>query len=540
MKEQLAKLLASFRNFWNAQEKKRKITYISIIVAVLLIGAITAIILNHKDYVVLYQGLDATESAEIVSEIQALGYEVSLRADGTIVVPKGTEDTLTMQMAEKGYPKSNLDYKLYTSNVDMFSTESEKNEYARMALESRLSAIIGSLDNVDKATVTLSIPEQQNTVITSLKKYPTASVVVYVKNDGGLSPKQIDGITYIVKRSVSGLEDENISIVDGDGVPQISGDTSVDLVADITRKLAFKTNLENTIKQKIQDLLIPVYSEDGFSVAVNMVLNFDKKVSENTNYSADGNNNTGVLQQAEASDASGNNTAQGGVAGVETNADDTYPTGDTTGNGAWTENSLSNTYLVDTYKEQIEKAGYTIDSLSISVVIYTDYISDAQKQDLVKLVANAGSVNPTVAQDVVTVTNFAKFADTSATPVAAPVYLFGLTLNQLIIAAAALLVLLMVLIVALVIGSKNAKKKRRKFEQQVIKASKLADKEDEMPVDTFTSSLDANNIEIQSLMDDTIDTKEKVVKREIGDFAKHSPDIVAQLLKSWMREEDEK
>lgn len=541
MNEQLRKLLKSFTDFWKAQDKKRKITYLSILAAVVLIGVIAAIILNHKDYVVLYEGLDTAESAEIVSQIQQLGYDVNLRTDGAITVPKGTEDTLTMQMAQAGYPKSNLTYDLYTQNVDMFSTESEKNEYARMALENRLGTIIGSLSDVEKATVTLSIPEQQNTVISTLKKYPTASVVVYLKPNEGLSAGQINGIMHIVKMSVSGLTEENISIVDGEGIPQIAGDASVDVVADITRKLAFKTNLENTIKNKILELLVPVYSEDGVSVAVNMVLNFDKKVSENTNYSADGNNNTGVLQQADAANASGNTTAEGGAVGVETNADDTYPTGDTNGNGAWTENSLSNTYLVDTYKEQIEKAGYTIDSLSIAVVIYTDYISDAQRQDLVNLVANAGSVNPEVADQVVTVTNFAKFEDTAAEPVSAPVYLFGLTFNQLIIAAAILLIVLIVLIVVLVISSKNAKAKRKKFEQEVIKASNIdiTAKENE-PLDTFTLSLGGENIEIPSLTDDTIDTKEKVIRREIGDFANHSPDIVAQLLKSWMKEEDEK
>ena len=269
-----------------------------------------------------------------------------------------------------------------------------------------------------------------------------------------------------------------------------------------------------------------------------MVLNFDAKVSYNTDYSADGTGNTGVLQHGDATNASGNTTADGGVVGVEGNADDTYPTGDTNGNGAWSESSVSNTYLVDTYKEQVEKNGYTIDSLSIAVVVYTDYISEAQRMDLVNLVAKAGSINPTVAEDVVAVTNFPKFDENPDLEPAVPTYILGLTFNQLVIAGAILLILLIVLIAALVITSKNAKSKRIKFERQVLAASAAEDDDDEI-VDTFTINLNGGSIEVPSLSGETADTKETIIRREIKDFAKNSPDIVAQLLKNWMKEEED-
>ncbi len=538
-KEQVTKLLTSFRQFWDAQEKKRKIAYIAIIVAIILIAVIVAAILNRKEYTVLYEGLDTAEASEIVSQIQELGYEVSLKSDGSVVVPKGTEDKLTMEMALQGYPKSNLTYDLYTNNVDMFSTESEKREYARMALENRLSAVISSLEGVEKATVTLSIPEQQNTVITTVKKEPSASVVVYLGKNVVLTNEQIEGIRHIVQMSYVGLKEENISIVDSYGIPHIEKETSVDVVADVTKKLAFKTNLENTIKEKILELLRPIYGDDGVSVAVNMVLDFDSKVSEKTDYIPEGNTNSGVLQHGDATEASGGTTVDGGVVGVETNADDTYPTGNTNGNGAWTENSLSNTYLVDTYKEQVEKAGYDIESLSIAVVVYTDYISEAQRQDLVRLVANAGSVNPDLADSVVTVTNFAKFDANLGNDVSVPVYLFGLTFNQLIVAGAILLILLIVLIVVLIITSSSAKNKRRKFEEQVLAAS-MADAEEGREVtDTFNIGLDGQPVEIPSLTNEATDTKDVVIRREITDFARNSPEIVAQLLKNWMKEEEE-
>ncbi len=539
MKEQLSKITTSFRQFWEAQDRKRRVAYIGIVVAIVLIAVIIAIILNKKDYVILYEGLETSEAAEIVELVKESGVDATLKSDGSILVPAGTENSVAMNMAMQGYPKSNLDYSTYTENVGMFTTEAQEREYKRIALENHMSAIVGSLEGVERATVTYSIPKQERTVITNLRQYPSATVVVYLKKDVKLTNEQIDGIIHLIKHSYVDMQEENITILDGYGIPQVIEEYTVDVVADVTRKLAFKTSLENSIRDKVLGLLTPIYGDDGVSVAVNMVLNFDKRVSENTDYGAEPGTTTGVLQHGDATEASGGVTAAGGVVGVETNADDTYPTGDTDGAGAWTENSISNTYLVDTYKEQIEKADYTIDGLSISAVIYTDYISDAQLLSLQSAVANAGGVNPEVAADVVTVTNFAKFDDGLGEQTV-PTYLFGLTFNQLIVAAAILLILLIVVIVVLIITSRSARTKRQKFEQKIIEATSadLGENGDEI-VDTFTIDLDGRRIEVPSLMDEQEDTKELIIRKEISEFAKNSPEIVAQLLKSWMKEGEE-
>lgn len=538
MKEQVDKLVKSFTRFWEAQEKKRKVLYISLLLGIVLIAVIVTVLLNRKEYVVLYEGLETTEAAEMVTLIEDMGYEAKL-SKGTITVLKGTENYITIQLAQQEYPKSDINYPIYTQNVGMFSTESERKAYEKMALESRLNAIISSMENIESAVVTLSIPEQKNTVISSLRQYPTASVVVHLKGAEKLTNKQINGITLVVKNAYAGLTEENISIIDGYGIPQIeNADSDYDFLVEETKRLVFKTNLENTIKEKILELLIPIYGDDGVSVAVNMVLDLDSKVSETTDYSPEGNTNAGVLQHADADNASGNTTVDGGVVGVEGNADDTYPTGDTNGGGAWSEESISNTYLVDTYKEQVEKAGYDIEGLSISVVVYKDFLPDAEKQDLVRLVGNAGTVAPAVLEDVVTVTNFPKFGTIEDIPTATPVYLFGLTFDQLILLGAVLLILILIILIVMAILSGNAKKKRKAFEKQVIETSGILEAAGEEPVDTFTFS-ENGGVEVPSLTDDQIETKEVVIRREISEFAKHSPEIVAQLLRNWMKDEEE-
>lgn len=539
MNEQVKKVTKVFTQFWESQDKKRKILYIALLAAIVVIAVAVTILLNRKDYVVLYEGLENTEASEMVTLIEEMGYDAIL-SGGTISVPIGTENQITMQLAMQNYPKSGLNYPLTTASTDMFSTESERREFAKIDMENRLSALFSSMENISSATVTLYIPEKRNTVVSSIREYPTASVYVTLKDIDKLSNEQIMGIKNIVRTSCN-VADENIEIVDSYGIPQlITEDNNFDIIVDITKKFAFKTSLENSIKAKVLEILTPAYGEDGVSAAVNMVLNFDTKVSEITDYSADGANNTGVLQHADGKDASGGTTVDGGVVGVEYNADDTFPTADTAGNDRWTDNSFSNTYLVDTYKEQVEKAGYVIDSLSISVVVYTDYISEAQKQELVSAVGNAASVNPEIMTDVVSVINLPKWVDPKEIETGDPAIFLGLTFDQLVVIGAIVLIALIIVFIVLAIVSGNAKKQRKAFEQQIIETSGLVgpDGEAETPVDMFLFADEEDMLEIPSLTDEQTETKEVVIRREITEFANHSPEIVAQLLKSWIKSEE--
>lgn len=536
MNERLQKTMTSVKEFWSRQSSRNKGFYIGGLAAVIVIAVIAVVLLNRKDYVTLYEGLESTEAAEIVALIEDAGYECTLKG-GTITVVKGTEDAIAMALALQQYPRSNLNYTTYTSNAGMFSTQSELREYERMAQEEHFAAAITKLEGVREAIVTLALEERKNTVIEAYRKDASASVQVFLDKNVTLSSKQIEGITHLIMTG-AGIKEENISIIDGNGVLLLADENAVDVVSEETKKLKFKTDLENQIREKIEAMLIPAYGEEGFTAAVNMVLNFDAKVSETTTYTPSTNDERGMLSHTDAEQASGYADTNGGVVGVETNADDTYPTGNTNGNGQWTENSVSNTYLVNTYKEQVEKSGYVIDGLSIALVIYTDYLPETTRTDLIKMVATTGTINPDVANDVVSVTNLAKAADIGGEEEAK--YLFGLTMKQLLIMGGVLLALLIILIIVLVSLSSRNKKKRVHFEKTLLEQH--APPEDEPLVDRFFSFNDSGSLtpDVPSLIpgDNDPETKEAIIRRELSEFAQHSPEIVAQLLRNWMKDDE--
>ncbi|MGN1106332.1 MAG: hypothetical protein ACI4RH_06740, partial [Huintestinicola sp.] len=61
-------------------------------------------------------------------------------------------------------------------------------------------------------------------------------------------------------------------------------------------------------------------------------------------------------------------------------------------------------------------------------------------------------------------------------------------------------------------------------------------------VESFFSLGDETSpaVDIPSLNADSgVETKETIIRRELTDFARTSPEIVAQLLRSWMHEEED-
>ncbi|MDE6132261.1 MAG: hypothetical protein K2G04_02630 [Oscillospiraceae bacterium] len=544
MNERIEKVVKSVKTTWESQDKKHRAIYLGLAASLVVIIVAAIIItanLNKKEYITIYQGLETAEASEMVSIIQGLNYDVRLLNGTDISVLQGTENDIVMQLALQNYPKSGKNYALST-DTGMFDTESQSELSYQIDTQNRLAAQLSEMEQIAAAEVNISIPKQKNTVISAVREYPKASVKLTLDGIDKLSNKQITGIKNLVKMTVTGLTDDNVEIIDNYGIPQIIDlEADYDQVVQETKKFAFKTQIEESIEESILGMLIPAYGEDGAYVAVNIgLLNSDNQVSEEVNYTGDSNNGAaGVLSHADGTDASGGTTVNGGVVGVEGNADDTYPTGDTNGTGAWSENSFSNTYLVDTFKEQIEKDGYRIEDLSVSVVVYTDYLAETTRLGLIDAAGKAASIRPEFYDDLVSVINLPKFESTFELEPAEPTYLFGLTFNQLVLVGAILLILLIALFVIMAIISGNAKKQRKEFEKQIIETSGLVGVDGEEPVDMFVLSDTDMGVEVPSLTDEQIETKEVVIRREITEFANHSPEIVAQLLKSWIKSEEE-
>ncbi len=529
MKEQLLKALASVKEFWAAQDKKKRIMFFAVLGGIVAAAVVMVMVLNYKDYVVLYSGLEATQAATVYSAIQEMGVDVKMQGND-IVVPKDQQAKLLMELSVQGYPQDSLNYDVYNNNVDMFTTDSEKREQSRMQLETRLIASIKTLECVDDAIVTLSIPEQQNTVIATNSQPSSASVILTLKNNSRLSNAQVQGITSLIAAAVPGLLEENVTITDSTGSLVTADGGSYDDVALERNKLKFKQDYQNVIRYEIEELLIPSYGENGAKVAVNAELNYDKQLQENTEYTPSHQDGSGMVQHEDHTNASGTSGTGGDVVGVEPNADDTYPTGTAGDTGAYSDSSSSTSYLVNTFKTQIEKQGFAVDDITVSVIIYKASMTDTERDGWINLAANAAGCEPSH----VTVANVPKLEDTL--PVIEANFPFGWTRIRFFVFMATLLALIIVFVFLYVYVSGKAKRKRRMLERRAYAMAQAAGESGQ--VDGFFNLENPGEpINVTKLTGDVADTKEAAVRREIESFSKTNPEIVAQLLKSWIREE---
>lgn len=530
MKDQATNVLKSIQQFWKSRAKKQKIIYISVFIGIIVVAIVLSMLMNRKDYAVLFSGLDKTEANEIVTEIQGMKIDAQVKADGSILVPKDQENQLRMQLATKGYPKSGFSYDIWTKNVNMFTTDSQKKEVVKMQLQERLQATIKTLSGIEDAIVTLDIPERSNTVISTNQKEASASVVVHLKPGVTLSSNQISGITHTVMKSISGLKEDNVSVVDQNANLLVGGNNGTDSVVVETQRLQFKKSFEAQLQNEVRKLLTPSYGDSGMNISVNAVFNYDKKLSQNTKYTPSVGDN-GVIQHQDESKTENTDGSSGGAVGVDPNADPgTYPTQNgTSSNGTWSESSKSTSYLVNELKEQSEKNGVYVDKVTVSVVLYKDSLASTEKEKVMNIVANStGTLPEFVSIENLPSLNEIKPGDTKTNSNGV---LLGLSLTQLIIygAIAVVAILLFFIIIAMVFGRKGKKAqkgKNVKNGKQKLAMAGVAQIEEEAP-----------QIDIKKLTGKQPETKEAAIRHEIGDFAKSSPEIAAQLLKSWIREE---
>lgn len=529
IKEQIGHVRNSLSKFWKSQSKKRRIITISII-SVIIIGAIVlTVVLQKPAYTVLYTGLETSECSEIAAQLEGMEVPAQVEQDGTILVRETDENDVRMQLATMGYPKTTFSYDIWTDNVNMFTTDSQTKYIKQMELQNRLAATISTLSDVDSAIVSLDIPTTNNNVLSTSTEEATASVLLHVKTGKTLTSDQINGITHIVSMAISGLDEKNVSITDQTATLLNSDkEVKVDQVVLETQRLQFKKDFEDAISHEILDLLTPSYGPKGVKVTVNAALDYDKNVSEKTEYTPSVGDD-GMVDYEEQSSSSGTSGTSGDIVGVEPNADGTYPTANASDSeGSWSESSSSTSYLVNTLKQQTEKQGYYVDRVSVSVMVYKTILSSAEKTSILNAATNAAGTM----QEYVSVENLPPYEarleqeDEQTSDTVSKSILASLTFMQIMYLCAGIILIIIIICILLIIR-KHKKKQRLKIERQLAEESAILKAQEEA----------AN--EVQKLSENVPESKETAIRKEIEEFTKNTPDVAAQLLKNWLREEGE-
>ncbi len=553
MNERLKKIGTAIKDKWTGFSKVVKVLIISIPIAVIAAIVVVAILSAGRNMAVLYSGLTAAEAQEISSAIKDMGVEdVSMNSSGEILVPETQVDYLRMQLAVQGYPKQSASYDIWNDGIDLWSTDSDKREVQRQQREARLATTLVQLEAVQSATVNLDIPEDKDYVIVEDKGVPTCSITLALRDGKELTNSEVRAVYSMVTSSVDGLINDNVSIIDTKGreyqwiseEEENSGLVDASGVAIGQKRLQFQKEFREALMENLRGLFDPAFGENGYSINVTALLNYDNMKQTSTEYIPSGDDNTGVLDHSVNVTESAALDSADGLVGVTPNADKSpdYPTYVGLEDGqSYYYHKDEQQYDVSNVVTEVLKDGYSIDKLSVALLINTNSLSDTERENFADIVAKAAGTsidNVSVHNTVFALPNNGTTAGAGTGGIdiwTRPVDSFRDTLLFVVIGLGVLLIML--LIVSLFMGRSRKRRIRHRQEQAAAAAAAAAGAQQQV-VPQESEEPEEVDFNIASLTEEAgKDSRETILKREITEFSKSSPEIVASIIKNMLRED---
>ena len=517
----------------NLNSKTKKIIIIGVAVSVVL-SIVIAIWLNNRPYVTLFSGLSNEEASEIMGKLQDDGIDYkyeALSSGSTILVPESEGEQLKAELVYEGYPKSGFTYDVFTNNVDLTTSESEKQYYQRLELQERMGATISSFfPNIKDAKVTIAFGEDRKYVLDSENaSKATASIAVTTKDGSDISTDDVKAMQRLVSRSIPQLEFESVAVIcngkDVTASDELSQSTANEL------KLQIEEAYDNKIKNKVLEILVPIYGQEHVKVSVKSEVDINKKLRELTNYSAEDENNTGVKSSETAHQEVGKDgETAGGVPGTETNSDiPVYTRIEQDGTENYILSDGSAEYLVDQVKEQQQIDAGDLEDLSIAVIIDTNDLDNQTRTQLVSLVAKAAGISTEDSEEKIELVGIEFQKDEAEAPAENNLPDKEQITRLVTIGGIAVGTLLILLIILLFIIKRIRKKLRKKKNGKNI---------EEGPVIYNTFNTAPTEKEEETDISDLINIKNErsmELKNKIREITEENPEISAQTLKAWLR-----
>ena len=233
-------------------------------------------------YEYLFTDLTDTDAALIVQELKGNNIPYRLAKNGTaVMVPDKNVYENRLELASKGLPKGGGGKGFSLFDETSFSTSEfvQKINYQR-ALEEELANTIKSMEEIDSARVHIVLPKES--VFIEEETPAKASVVIKPKTGTRLNSRQVEGIVYLVAKSVRGLEPENISIIETTGRVLYEGKKDDSAAGFASNSIEVRQSIERMLEQRAQDMLERVVGPNSSVVRVSADINMDmvKKVED--------------------------------------------------------------------------------------------------------------------------------------------------------------------------------------------------------------------------------------------------------------------
>ncbi len=377
MAERLKQLLDRVVEIWKGWTAKQRATIISVTAVVLIVVAILGYALSRPNYEVLATCDDYTEINSIVNILTDAGIQSVVDDDKMVVkVKKGDLTTAKMAIAEEDIQSDgySLDDALSSSFT---TTESDKSKRYQLYLETKFKKDLESMDGVKKATVTVSLAENNSSFYATQDE---TSVSVMLETNKVFDDEAAESMAVFLATAVGNDTTNNIDIITTDGATLFSGRANSSNGSGISTagKLKYKGQIESTTASALNKALLATGLYDEINILLNYDLDWDTVNQVATEYSTQNGAEQAIFGTSyeEISESTG---GSGGTPGTSSNDDDTtYDITDGYGGQSSIEirdyTYLPNTLVTTTIKEpgEIIKESSTLAVTMNKRVIYRE------------------------------------------------------------------------------------------------------------------------------------------------------------------------
>ncbi|HLK68543.1 MAG TPA: flagellar basal-body MS-ring/collar protein FliF [Bryobacteraceae bacterium] len=248
-----------------------------VVVAVLVCAGLYALVRNQRegDFKPLFTGLAPEDAAGIVQKLKETGVDYRLpEAGGAVLVPSARLAELRISMAAAGLPKTGqIGFELF-DKPNLGATEFTEHVNYRRALEGELERSVMSLAEVEQARVHLTFPK--DSVFLDAQQPAKASVLVKIRQGARIAPQNVVAINHLVASAVEGLSPDAVSVLDMNGNllgrPRPPG--ALDGPEPSEAVLDYRHKVEADLLTKINSTLGPLLGENKFRAGVSVECDF--------------------------------------------------------------------------------------------------------------------------------------------------------------------------------------------------------------------------------------------------------------------------
>lgn len=370
----LADAVQKAKGFWSRISTSQRIFIAGLSVAV--VGVFFGLVfwINQPDYRVLYSNLPPEDASRVVKLLQADKVAYKLENNGaSVLVPADKVYDLRLKVAgEGGLVGQGIGFEIF-DQVKVGQTDFVQKINYQRALQGELSRTISEFPGIESARVHLVIPHRS--LFIEEQQKPSVSVVLKLRDNKKLEPKDVQAIVNLVVMAVEGLDKNKVSVTDTSGkiLYAPNEDGSVDGMS--STQLEHKLRMQQNLERRIEELLYPVIGAGKVIAKVNADLDFSQRTIRKELYDPE---KTVVRSESRSEES------QRGRSNLEAGSPDANFRGDSPTGGASTQEGNRETrttnFEINKEEQNIVAQVGDISRLTVAVIVDGTYEKGADGQ----------------------------------------------------------------------------------------------------------------------------------------------------------------